>query len=207
MGNLLNISGGSLLKKGLPYDAEIEYLESSGTQWINTKHAFSGSFAWEIKCSTPAPNTTAFGARTSLLRSSVLFNNNGAIGVAIGTMSTASSPFQFGNISGVHTYKLDVVAQKGSTWLDGVSLQNNVSFQGDYVTNIPQAIFANNFGKNVQELSSIRVYNAKMWQTNKLVRDLIPVRVGTTGYMYDKVSGQLFGNSGTGSFMLGPDKQ
>ena len=36
--------------------------------------------------------------------------------------------------------------------------------------------------------------------------DLIPVRVGQVGYMYDKVSGQLFGNVGTGDFGLGPDK-
>jgi len=35
--------------------------------------------------------------------------------------------------------------------------------------------------------------------------DLIPVRVGQVGYMYDKISNKLFGNSGTGSFILGPD--
>ena len=40
---------------------------------------------------------------------------------------------------------------------------------------------------------------------NIVLRDLIPVRVGKVGYMYDKVSGQLFGNSGTGEFILGPD--
>lgn len=28
----------------------------------------------------------------------------------------------------------------------------------------------------------------------------------TIGYMYDKVSGQLFGNQGTGNFILGADK-
>ena len=38
------------------------------------------------------------------------------------------------------------------------------------------------------------------------IRDFIPVRVGSTGYLYDKVSGQLFGNAGTGDFVLGPDK-
>jgi hypothetical protein len=38
-----------------------------------------------------------------------------------------------------------------------------------------------------------------------MLRDFIPVRKGTTGYMYDKVSGQLFGNSGSGNFILGPD--
>ena len=36
--------------------------------------------------------------------------------------------------------------------------------------------------------------------------DFIPVRVGSIGYMYDRVSGQLFGNSGTGAFIIGPDK-
>jgi hypothetical protein len=39
-----------------------------------------------------------------------------------------------------------------------------------------------------------------------LSKDYIPVRVDTTGYMYDKISGTLFGNDGTGSFVLGPDK-
>lgn len=26
------------------------------------------------------------------------------------------------------------------------------------------------------------------------------------GYMYDRVSGELFGNAGTGAFVIGPDK-
>ena len=36
--------------------------------------------------------------------------------------------------------------------------------------------------------------------------DCIPVRVGDIGYLYDRVSGELFGNSGTGAFIVGPDK-
>ena len=35
--------------------------------------------------------------------------------------------------------------------------------------------------------------------------DFIPVRKGTVGYLYDRVSGKLFGNAGTGDFVLGPD--
>jgi hypothetical protein len=31
------------------------------------------------------------------------------------------------------------------------------------------------------------------------------VRKGTVGYLYDRVSGKLFGNAGTGDFVLGPD--
>lgn len=50
-----------------------------------------------------------------------------------------------------------------------------------------------------------KFYYAKIWDNGTLVRDYIPVRVGTTGYMYDKVSGQLFGNAGSGSFTYGND--
>jgi len=39
-----------------------------------------------------------------------------------------------------------------------------------------------------------------------VVVDFIPVRKEGVGYMYDKVSRQLFGNSGTGNFILGNDK-
>lgn len=35
--------------------------------------------------------------------------------------------------------------------------------------------------------------------------DLIAVRVGEVGYMYDQISGERFGNAGSGSFILGPD--
>ena len=36
---------------------------------------------------------------------------------------------------------------------------------------------------------------------------MIPVRKDGVGYMYDKISGQLFGNAaGTGAFVIGPDK-
>ena len=34
---------------------------------------------------------------------------------------------------------------------------------------------------------------------------MIPVRVGQVGYMYDKVSRELFGNQGSGNFTLGND--
>lgn len=37
------------------------------------------------------------------------------------------------------------------------------------------------------------------------ILDLIPVRKKTVGYMYDRVSGKLFGNAGSGDFVLGPD--
>ncbi len=50
-----------------------------------------------------------------------------------------------------------------------------------------------------------RIYGAKISEGTDIIMDLTPVRVGQVGYMYDKISGNLFGNSGTGSFTLGND--
>ena len=50
-------------------------------------------------------------------------------------------------------------------------------------------------------------YSAKIYNGDVLVRDFIPVRIGRTGYLYDRVSDALFGNAGTGAFLLGPDKE
>lgn len=49
----------------------------------------------------------------------------------------------------------------------------------------------------------VRISSVKI--DDGLTFDAIPVRVGNVGYMYDKVSGKLFGNAGTGDFILGPD--
>lgn len=57
------------------------------------------------------------------------------------------------------------------------------------------------------------VYGFKAWNNGVLVRDLIPVRVGQTGYMYDRANptggplgNGLYPNAGAGAFVLGPDK-
>lgn len=50
-----------------------------------------------------------------------------------------------------------------------------------------------------------RIYELKILYKGETVLDFQPVRVGDDGYMYDRVSGKLFGNSGDGRFILGPD--
>ena len=51
-----------------------------------------------------------------------------------------------------------------------------------------------------------RIIKCIFTENNNILRDFIPVRKNGIGYMYDKVSGQLFGNAGTGQFIIGPDK-
>ena len=96
---------------------------------------------------------------------------------------------------------------KGSVWEDGVQLYNETSFTGTYISGTTQALFADKFGTNdYREQTSSKVYGLMMWQGITLVRSFIPVRdSNNVGYMYDEVTGQLFGNAGSGSFVVGND--
>ena len=57
-----------------------------------------------------------------------------------------------------------------------------------------------------------RIYCLKIEQGGVLVRDFIPVRFTNEngqaeGAMFDRVSGELYRNQGTGAFIIGPDKR
>ena len=60
-------------------------------------------------------------------------------------------------------------------------------------------------------LAKTRLVKVVFSVDNTILGSFIPVRFTnedgvSEGAMYDKVSGQLFGNSGTGAFVIGPDK-
>ena len=59
--------------------------------------------------------------------------------------------------------------------------------------------------RNELFMAAGRLYSCKITNGTTLVRDFVPVRIGETGYLYDRVSQSLFGNCGDGSFGLGPD--
>lgn len=58
---------------------------------------------------------------------------------------------------------------------------------------------------DVSNSLNLRFYYFKVWKGDNMIFDMIPVRIGNEGYFYDKISGNFFGNAGTGSFILGPD--
>ena len=67
-----------------------------------------------------------------------------------------------------------------------------------------QAITIFNRYDGLRQISG-RLYSFRIDKAGMKVLDLIPVRIGDEGYMYDRISGNLFGNQGSGKFILGPD--
>ena len=198
MGMMINrrrVYGG----KKLPYDAEIEYLESSGTQYIDTDFIplIGDSLHVELSFSTINPLNTPFSAGTSTYQTVFVEGNNNFFTRIFSNTSTYGTIFLELN----KWYTFDITAE------------GNVSFGGLTWVALPvQELDGNETNLWLyRRRNNTNPFIGKM--KNFIVNSngeprlhLIPVRVGTTGYMYDKVSGQLFGNSGTGDFILGPDK-
>lgn len=188
----------------LSYDAEVEFLRATNGAYIEIPHGISGDTYISCDGIIPPSSSDRF-----LLGSSDGWEN---CHVMLGSRSTNSYSLRYGtnvNVSisksyaafGVrHTFSKNGVTYKwgnykvtGATFVK--TIQKTFLFAGT-----SDGVEALNPGEN------ITIYSFSMRDNNYYI-DLTPVRVGTVGYMYDRVSGQLFGNKGTGAFVLGPDVQ
>lgn len=185
----------------LPYDAEIEYLESSGTQWIDT-------------LITPTPN----------IKCQIKFINKSATGdVIFGCFGDSDyDDYRFFNnscelyfdipgnnriISNIYRINMDIIyeLELGNYYVKDLTT-NEIIVQSEFVDdfgNIENTITLNHY--STDRNSRNKWYYVKIYNNNKLILDFIPVRKDGVGYMYDKISNQLFGNDGSGDFVLGPD--
>lgn len=201
--NRRRVTGG----KPLPYGAEIEYLESTGTQWIDTGVILDSNYGIEIKFA-PMQRT---GSESGIFGSSkeaqghhnVMQINSNLVALCMPTGTRIASYSAV--IGDVKSWQINK-ENDGKVLIDGV-LQNS-EIHPNSKTNCPYTVylFSRNRSGSRGNIASIRVYYYKISTPQSVIIDLIPVRVGQIGYMYDRVSGQLFSNSGTGEFILGPDK-
>lgn len=203
----LNYAG--RMSNDLPYDTEIEYLESTGTQYIDTEIIPSSGYKVLIEFLNPNYSSNSdksesvFGQRTSSTSTDAfsLFVNPAGI-----YPQYANDQKQVLNVGTNTNVKYIFEQSENGTYLNNELIKNPnaYQFQGLYSIYLFAKNQANDNGKDRPFTGQI--FSFKLWNVNDiLVRDFIPVRIGNTGYMYDKVSGQLFGNSGIGSFILGPD--
>ena len=205
MGTLLRrryMGGGS----SLPYDAEIEYLQSSGNQWIEIESVkYNASNSYRIECGVMnlSTNATYNG-----------WDAGGAFGF-MGSKFTNGNGQHFGPTSVDIYADITLTINSGSSSLSNMTvIVNSDSYSnsrkhgslGTYASNKGYHLFAMYSKNSIAGNTSERIYYCKLFINDSLVCDLIPVRVGTTGYMYDKISRQLLANAGTGDFILGSDK-
>lgn len=188
----------------LPYDAEVEYLESTGTQYIDTGVTLNASnakdfyFKFGISSLWTTEDIIILGSLSDTNhRTYVFLTNLNFVRVrwCDGTNRTLSA-------SAVQLNEIVEFYCNGGNWTVKYTGQNKtMSYSGGASYSTKPLLLFGRYNVDEVQSSPCRFYSARIGSNI----DLIPVRVGQVGYMYDKVSGTLYGNSGTGSFTLGPD--
>ena len=187
---------------GVSYDSQVEYLQSTGTQYIDTGVVPTATIGLSVHVQVTQSGDHYFcGLRdtTGNTRWCIGYNNNYYYGyTGSGGISTTS---------------------KTSRDILNLNFENNKKFMLNiggsiYTYSLPSLEFTpvhniRLFGAAGVSASYmvgyIKLYSCLISDGYNIIMDLIPVRVGQVGYMYDRVSRRLLGNNGTGSFTLGPD--
>ena len=183
----------------------VEYLESTGTQYIDTLKKISINSQIISKflfVGNKNNNMTAFGYRYDrdgkvvdalaiipLIYSSKIYVSYGS---AIDKTYTIDSTFNIAS---------EYICNKLGLWVNGIQ---KVSYTNvDVDTNIPSIyLFARNNNGSADRYSSIRMYSFQIYDNNNLVCDFIPV-LDKDGVpcLYDKVEDKFYYNEGSGEFL------
>lgn len=188
-----------------PYDAEVEYIQSTGTQYINTGITPTAALVTEVRFALtedyPFENTSAiFG----------VYNNNGTLySVAFPSLNYARIPsgLSYANIEVTMSYETvhNISYKSEAFYFDGELKGTQKPKIGTNQTKIRL------FGRSAAPSSSakiiagIRIYGFRMTEGDTVIHDCIPVRIGTAGYLFDKVNNALMTNLGSGNFLIGND--
>ena len=197
----------------LPYDAEVEWLESDRTQWIDTGFSFSKTSTFTADCAvynatSETVSAFLFGATSKrgndyAPKSNVYVAYTDAhIGFAVRDYDNTSVNTTIIWENGArHTVSLSGADR--ACYLDGVKLATQTSRIGDSDQHF--FLFCRSLNGSSDGFAKMRLYAASASQNNTLIRDFSPVRVGSLGYLYDRANptGGPLGNGLYGDFSDG----
>lgn len=200
--------------KALPYDAEVEYLESDGGQVLTFPVHTTSKLTVILDISS-----VYFTPENPLSKSDLTFLTCGnKYAIRIWHASLYSS---YGSVSylwdknwvngfkryldGFHSIGIDHYEYNG---LDRafLSVDGNKNIMHSY-----PSIWDDGIQNFILKSISYQIKEVYVSNDGDVLADMFPVRFMnengvSEGAMFDKVSGQLFRNAGTGAFIIGPDK-
>ena len=207
---------------------EVEYIGSTGTQYIDTGYVPKLTTRWEFVWQVIEGDTSdecrngryggGDGERFSICAmgvnsSSSLISDN-KIEFAIGTYLShrIGTAFYVNN----NLRETPVIFTKSKIVLNAPSTSYNLNdglFTGSLAAaltfNSNQALylFARNTANGIDGCGTSRIYSHKIWENGTKVQDFVPCYRKADGVigMYDLVSKTFFGNAGTGTFTKGAD--
>lgn len=177
---------------------QVEYIESSGTQYIDTgfKPSNNSRVVMDIQASE-FNNRWLFGSRTSSTSASF----------AVGLMSTSTVHSEYGSANTTATVskateRTTVDKNKNVCLFGSVAVTNTAAtFSGTYPIYL---LSLNNGGTAASKGFVGKLYSCQIYNNGTLVRDYVPCKnsAGTAG-LYDLANGSFYTNAGSGTFAVG----
>ena len=180
---------------GLPAGyQEVEYIESTGTQYIDTNVNCSSEFSILIENSfTTLDGVQLFGAYQSPKRTHYGVVNHNLYMPTVENRQTLEHIFNID--TNKHQYYLSSKLYKFD---DKVVANGNFEFTDE----INFYLFSRNVNGISSNYCNSKLYSVKIWISNTLVRDYVPV-IDSSGIpcLYDKVEDKFYYNEGSGEFL------
>ena len=227
--NLMNLarSGGKFLKlfgdrkmmKLLPYDAEVEWLQAVRGNYINTGIVLGNNRTFRISATAMTKGLIVSEMPIASCWTSGTNWFNLFFGGSAGALSLS---MYAGQDIGHLRPRTQILANTMYHISCGMDAEGLYGLKGKrfmetdssgFTTTVNLATYPYN-GQEVLILArgdrdneySAYVQSVKLEIGSDVVFDGIAVRKDDVGYFYDRVSSELFGNAGTGEFLIGPDK-
>jgi hypothetical protein len=188
------------------YDAQVEYLESSGDQYIDTGLYMNQDSKLILEYQGFTNKYLISGCRNSTTSQGFEFSNGGYGG------STWQDYFiQYGNTYAVlanscpNDENWHTLEMTNEVYVDGSLIHTfNRAYIGQFTTPLTFLLFAMQSNTYRTLYGYMRIKKAQIYDgNNQLVLDAIAVRKNGVGEMYDRVTGQLLTRQGT--FIIGSD--
>lgn len=187
----------------LPDDyQEVEYLESSGTQYIDTGCKFDNQYSYTIDCEIDNENGNQMFGMKWWYAHAVFIRNNKYY------------------VCNTENYVYDTLISAGNRVVINISLLNktiNVDYSDIHYShsfndfNPSSSIYPvvlgacwTSWNDKLSEYGKGKIYSFKYYEKGILLRDMIPVirKSDNKPGMYDKVSQTFYTNQGTGEFII-----
>lgn len=185
---------------------QLEYIESTGTQYIDTGVYVNSNFEWEMDFQFTDVSTSMWSGTGETTSASMgicagISYNYFLIGVNNGTWSSKETSF----LKDTSRHTLDF--KSGSQSIDGTQVANFVFNSTQGKNTFPLATFCTLWGTGPTSYSNyckMKIYSCKIYDNNVLIRDYIPaLDYNNVVCLYDKVTKTCFYNQGTGEFLGG----
>lgn len=195
---------------------ELEYIESTGTQYIDTGYKPNNLTNFEIKylhtdwiqttvnipygCTNSPDSSKANYCLFRTNRGTYTLNRMAWGNDRYGTNKALASEYQ----ANLNEWYIDEYLQN-QMYINGTLVATSAVDPGT-VWNASRSIYL--FKRNSPDPfpSKIRVAYVKIWEQNSLLHNMIPARRDSNGVlgMYDTVTNTFYTNAGTGEFIAGP---